>query len=214
MLRIYRDMPAPELWKRLGVLVALAAFHWHYRKRAHLREGTLFGALLVVYLCWIFGGLPWIAAPMTVIVLHPLLEISRSRGEAPERHCHEALLAVGVPPLAWLFLDRLAGMPGFAPFNAVLGAQLAMIAASLWRAGRHYHGILLVPLAVALGWGATVLPWWLAGWISTRAAMGSAAATVVSSLVFHIVQPSLENKPIRHWSVRALLASLASLAAM
>lgn len=214
MLRLYRDLGVLELWQRLGVLMFLAGLHWCCRGRTLLREGTLFGALLAVYLCWIFGGVPWVVAPITVIAVHPLLALGAPRHAPPERQCHDALLAVGTPPLIWLFVDRLGGVPGFAPFHAVLGAQLALIACSLWRTGSRDHGLLLVPAATALGWGLIVLPWWLLEVIPASAAVWSGVSTAMAALLFHTVQRGLEKKPFRHWCLRALLASLASLAAI
>ncbi len=211
LLRLYRPASDLLMLRHLGGLAVLGAAHFFCRKRVLLREGTLLGAFVMVYLCWILGNFAWAVSPMLVLLTHPILNLGRPAGTEVWLRSHQALLAFAVPSLAWLFADRLFGQPGFAPFNIAFGAHLAITAISLWRTSQRRAGWALIIPAAAFGWILAVLPWWCLGMISSSSALLAAIAFVAVAAVFHILQPCLDGKPIRHWNCRAALAALASL---
>jgi len=214
MLRLYHDVPAAVLERHLGGLLVLAGLHLLFRRRVLLREGTLLGALVVVYLCWTLGNFSWAIGPMMVLVTHPILNVGRRADTSFYLRSHPTLLAFVAPPLGWLLLDRLLGVHGFGPFNIAFGAQMSLAAVSLWRAHERPRGWLLILPATAFGWVLLVLPWWLAGSLPGRTALLAAGNFLMIDAIFFSLQPMLASRPIRHWNLRATLAALASLAGM
>ncbi len=208
MLRIYRDQPESSLWGRIGVLVLFAALHGVIRKRMQLREGTLFGALVILFVFAYVGSRAWVVAPFTVLLLHPLPRLWRCEGAEPQSHL--ALFSYALPPLAWLAAWRLWGVNGFAPALVACGAQLAMTCASVWRTDLGKVA-LLVPSA-ALGWLCVMAPRWVSGEVSAGIAGISAVAIIAALLAFHFAQSRLREPVWRHWFARAAFASLVSLA--
>jgi len=209
MLRIYRDQPEPALWGRIGVLILLAALHGVIRKRLQLREGTLFGALVILFVFAYVGSRAWAVAPFTVLLLHPLPRLWRCAGA--EAQSHLALFSYALPSLAWLAAWRLWGADGFAPSVVACGTQLAMTCASVWRTDLGKVA-LLVPCA-ALGWLCVIAPRWFSGEIPALIAGISAVAVIGALLAFHFTLSLLREPAWRHWFSRAAFASLASLAA-
>jgi phytol kinase len=212
MLLLYQNAPDAVLLRHLGGLAMVAGLHLLCRKFVLLREGTLLGAFVVIYLCWTLGGVLWAVAPIVVLTIHPLLALGAPAGKQILLHAHQALLAFGLPSLAWLFADRLLQLPGFAPFNIAFAAHLALTAVSLWRTADRRAGWLLVLAAAIFGWALAVLPWWLIGQIPLTPTMLAAALITLVAATFHALQRTLDEKPFRHWATRAALAGLASLA--
>lgn len=208
MLRIYRDVPESGLWLRLGALALLAVIHFALRKRLQLREGTLFGALVLLFVFAWVGSPAWAIAPLTVLLLHPLPRLWRCVDAEPQSHL--ALLSCALPPLAWLAAWRLWGVAGFAPALVTCGAQLAMTCASVWRTDLG-KAALLVPSA-ALGWLCVISPRWYSGEISAQVVWLSAAAIIGALVVFYFSLYRLREPVWRHWFARAVFASLGSLA--
>lgn len=207
MLRIYRDEPESALWGRIVALLLLAVLHGVVRRRLQLREGTLFGALVILFVFAYEGSRAWVVAPFTVLLLHPLPRLWHCGGA--EAQSHLALLSYALPPLAWLAAWRLWGVDGFAPSLVTCGAQLAMTCASVWRTDLGKVA-LLVPSA-ALGWLCILVPRWCSGEVSAYIAGISALAIIGALLVFHIALPLLREPVWRHWFARAVFASLASI---
>ena len=207
MLAIYRDETYAALWGRIGVLGFLAALHIVWRKRTQLREGTLLGALVLIFVFWNIGSPAWAFAPLTLLVLHPLPGLWNRADAVPQSH--HALLSVALPPLAWLFAWRFFGVKGFAPALITFAAQLAMMCASVWRTDQRR--IALLPLAAGVGWLCIIAPRWGLAEITAHIAGMSAAATGAAIVVFHVLLPRLHGRPREHWTARAVLASFASL---
>lgn len=210
MLRIYREQTDAALWGRVGVLVLLGALHFGWRKRAQLREGALLGALVLIFVLWNIGSPAWAVAPLTLLVLHPLPRWWRA-GVAPEPQSHPAILSLGLPALAWLFAWRFFGVNGFVPGVVTFAAQLAMTGVSVWRADARRAALL--PLAAAFGWLCIIGPHWWMGEIGGSTAWLSGAAVGAAAVVLHFVARPLFGRPREYWTVRAILAVLASFAA-
>lgn len=219
MLRLYHDVPDALVLRHLGGLALLAALHVVLRRAALLREGTLLGALLVVYLCWTLGDIHWAFAPIVVLVTHRWLNFG-APAEAPVLlHSHEALLAFGLPSLGWLFADRLLGVDGFIPFNIAFGAHIALTAVSLWCTACRENGWLLLPPAAAIAWFMIILPLWVFSpklHMELDAPIAAVAAVLFLAVgaALHVLQPRIKERVILHWATRAALAALASLAVL
>ena len=208
MLAIYREETSAALSGRIGVLALLAALHFGWRKRTQLREGTLLGALVLIFVFWNIGSPAWAVAPLTLLVLHPLPGLLNRANVVPQSH--HALLSVALPPLAWLFAWRFFGVEGFAPALITFAVQLAMICASVWRTDSQR--IALLPVAAAVGWLCIVAPRWWCGEITLRSAWISGAAIGVSVVAFRFVIPRLHGRPREHWTVRGIIAAVVSFA--
>ncbi len=210
MLRLYVPMPEADLWERLAVLGGLFIVFLATRRHALMCEGTLLGAALAVYLCWVIGGWQWVVAPLTLWLLHPLLVDAGTRGEDLPVHTHPALLGLALPPLAWLFAAFFLERPKlFGAFTLALAAHLAMTAVALRRTDRMPHG-----LSRAAGFGL------LCGWLAFMpfGLMTGAGASLnvgvlgaaLAAIGFHLLLPRLEAT-VPHWTCRAALATGASL---
>ncbi len=182
MLRVYWSMPVADLLERLAVLAGLFGVFLVTRRHALMREGTLLGAALAVYLCWVIGGWQWVVAPLTLWLLHPLLIDGGTRGEDLPVHSHPALLALALPPLAWLFAAHFTAEPKlFGAFTLALAAHLAMTAVALRRTDWQRFG-----LGRAAGWGGLCgavicLPFgWLVGEIAAALAGVLASALALA----------------------------------
>lgn len=210
MLRLYVPMPEADLWERLAVLGGLFIVFLATRRHALMREGTLLGAALAVYLCWVIGGWQWVIAPLTLWLLHPLLVDGGTRGEDLPVHSHPALLALALPPLAWLFAAHFTGESRlFGAFTLALAAHLAMTAVSLRRTDRLPRGLCRAAgFGLLCGW-LTFMPFGLMTGAAQTLNAGVLAAAL-AAIVFHLLLPRL-SATVPHWVCRAALATAASL---
>jgi len=218
MLRIYGDLPLRQLWLRLGLLAVLVLVFLVIRRRMLLREGTMLGALLAIYLCWVFGDPRWVAAPLLIVLIHRALArwTPADLGLELRYAGHHALLAFILPPLAWVFAWRFIAAPQcFAAFHTALGAHVAMMALALWRSDLQCRLCLVIPATLA-GLICCGLPWW---WLEAAPSLTTAArgagAIAAAALVWHCVLPRAgSGPPLEHWTWRGSLAAIASLAAL
>lgn len=214
MLRIYADLLLAQFWLRLGLLAVLAVVFLVMRRRMLMREGTMLGALLTIYLCWVFGDPRWVVAPLLLVLVHRL----------PARWCpaglelpplgHHALLALILPPLAWVFAWRFTGaVRCFAGFHVTLAAQLAMTALALWRSDLQGGCRLVIPAAL-LALTVIGLPWWFLDAAPTMTtALRGGGAVLLAAVVWHFVLRRIGDGPaLEHWTWRGMLAAAASLA--
>jgi phytol kinase len=210
MLRLYVPMSVVDLCERLAVLAGLFVVFLATRRHALMREGTLLGAALAVYLCWVIGGWQWVVAPLTLWLLHPLLIDGGTRGEDLPVHSHPALLGLALPPLAWLFAAHFTKQPKlFGAFTLALAAHLAMTAVSLRRTDRLPRGLCRATgFGVLCGWLA-FMPFGLMTGASASLNAGVLAATL-AAIAFHLLLPRLAAT-VPHWTCRAALATAASL---
>jgi phytol kinase len=212
MVHIYDALPLPDLVLRLSVLGLLGVVFLALRKHSLLSEGTMLGVLLTIYLCWVFGGPRWMIAPGTLLVVHRALAHWRPRDATLAAQGHHALLGLTIPPLGWLFAERLTGgVNGFAPFCLAVTVHLALTALALWRSDRR-GGWLLVPLAALVGVALVGWPWWmLDSTHSARLALSGTVALLVASALFHLLLPRIGGgPPFAHWFCRGALAAVAS----
>ena len=214
MLRIYPDLKLSQLWLRLLLLVALAAIFLVMRRRTLMREGTMLGALLAIYLCWVFGDPRWVVAPLLVILLHRVPARWTPEGLELNHVGHHALLAFILPALAWVFAYRFA-VPWhcFAAFHAAIAAHLAMTVLALWRSDLRGGCRLAIP-AVLAALLVVGLPWW---WTEQNpeysTALRGACAVIAAALAWHFILRRIGDGPaLEHWAWRGALASAASLA--
>lgn len=214
MLRIYAVLPLAQLWLRLGLLAVLALIFLGMRRRMLLREGAMLGALLAIYLCWVFGDPRWVVAPLLMVLCHRLP--ARWTLSELELHPagHHALLAVILPALAWVFAWRFSGAARcFAAFHVTVAAHLAMTSLALWRSDLRGGCPLVVP-AVLLALTVVGVPWWFldaAPALST--ALRGSGAVLLAAGAWHFVLRRIGDGPaLTHWTWRGLLAALASLA--
>ncbi len=216
MLRIYADLPLQLLWLRLALLAVLVLVFLVMRRRMLMREGTMLGALLAIYLCWVFGDPRWVAAPLLVVVIHRALARWTPAGLGLELRLagHHALLAFILPPLAWVFAWRFTGGPHcFAAFHTALGAHVAMLALALWRSDLQCRWCLIFPATLAALLCCGLPWWWLEAAPSLTTAARGAAAIAGAALIWHVVLPRAgSGPPLEHWTWRGSLAALASLA--
>ena len=210
MLRLYVPMPVVDLWERLAVLASLFVLFLATHRHALMREGTLLGAALVVYLCWVIGGWKWVIAPLTLWLLQPLLVDRKTRSEDLPFHSHPALLGLALPPLAWLFAAYFLKQPKlFEAFTLALAVHLAMTAVSLRRTDRKPRGLFWAAgFGLLCGW-LTFVPF---GLMTGEGAFLNAGVLVagLTAIVFHLLLPRFDT-PVPHWTCRAALATAASL---
>lgn len=210
MLRLYVPMPVVDLLERLAVLAGLFVVFLATRRHALMREGTLLGAALAVYLCWVIGGWQWVIAPLMLWLLHPLLVDGGTRGEDLPMHSHPALLGLALPPLAWLFAAHFTQQPKlFGAFTLALAAHLAMTAVSLLRTDRLPRGLCRAAgFGLLCGW-LVLMPFGLMTGASAVLNAGVLAAAL-AAIAFHLLLPRLAAT-VPHWTCRAALATAASL---
>jgi phytol kinase len=214
MLRIYPELPLGQLWLRLGLLGVLVVIFLVIRRRMLMCEGTMLGALLAIYLCWVFGDPRWVVAPLLMVLVHRL----PARWTPSELELkpvgHHALLALILPALAWVFAWRLgAPRPCFAAFHVTVAAHLAMTILALWRSDLRGGWRLIVP-AVLAALVVIGLPWWLLdegrNWMTALRGGGAVAA---AALAWHFILKRIGDGPaLEHWTWRGSLAALASFA--
>lgn len=214
MLRIYAEFPLWRLWLRLGLLVVLVVIFLVMRRRMLMREGTMLGALLTIYLCWVFGDPRWVVAPLLLVLLHRALTRWTPPGLELKPVGHHALLAFILPALAWVFAFRFeAPWPCFAGFHVALGGHVATTGLALWRSDLRGGCKLVIPAALV----ALVLagvPWWfLDESRSGITALRGGAAVFAAAFVWHLVLRRIGDGPaFEHWAWRGALAAVASLA--
>jgi len=214
MLRIYADLPLEQLWLRLALLAVLVIVFLVVRRRMLMREGTMLGTLLAIYLCWVFGDPRWVVAPLLMVLIHRGL----ARWTPPDLELrpvgHHALLALILPALAWVFAWRFSGAPWcFAAFHVSLAAHVAMLALALWRSDLRNRWWLVLPAALAGLLGCGLPWWWLDDGPSLTTALRGAGAVFGAALVWHFALKRAGEAPaLEHWTWRGSLAAVASLA--
>jgi phytol kinase len=214
MLRIYADQPLAQLWLRLGLLAGLVLIFLVMRRRMLMREGTMLGALLAIYLFWVFADPRWVVAPLLMVLLHRVLARWTPADLELRPVGHHALLALILPSLVWVFVWSFSAAEWcFAAFHVTLAAHLAMMALALWRSDLRCRWCLVFPATLA----ALVccgLPWW---WLDHApaflTALRGSGAVFGAALVWHFALHYVGDGPsLEHWTWRGSLAALASLA--
>lgn len=160
LLKAYLIHPAEELLTHLWVSLGLALFVWIYQSRTTLTGSGLPCAVLVGYLSWSLGGLIWLVPPLFLFVsyavLWPNIEANRDR-----IHNVDAVLAVSLTGLAWLFLAQLLEDPAqlFLPYAVTFAAHGAMIGvAQLKRAYPQLTLSRCLGTTISMGWGLGLVP--------------------------------------------------------
>ncbi|MHA3772207.1 diacylglycerol/polyprenol kinase family protein [Verrucomicrobiota bacterium sgz303538] len=215
MLRIYDTQTPDALVQRLGILLALAFVFLCCRRRALLREGVLLGAVLVTYLGWALGGWPWLAAPLAVLIVPPLL----AQCDQP-REAHHALLSIGIPPAIWLLGSSIVGKADWlSSYTVAYASQLAMTGVALQRDRvRTFRRRLRACVSAAtISWVLLLLPFvWIECWSAQAIAtmMSSLPLLIATAFIFARFQDlySKQVRPEMYWFGRSLVAFAGSLA--
>lgn len=213
MTRFFSGMSPAFLWQNIGALAVLSGIHFGCRKSSLLREGTLMGLLVLIYLQWALADWRWAAAPLAVLLVLPWVIKGKPNDMAIPLHSHHALLSLGGATMLWLLVEKLYPPPGFAGFATVMAAHTSMICLSLWRTDlRNSHGLAM--LASLTSWAFMMLPWWLRGDISSRHLLLGLTGVLMTGLLFHLLQPRLYRSAFQHWTWRFFLAVSASIPAL
>lgn len=157
LVELMRLDPIPLAW-RLGLLLGLIALGFGLRSRSQLSGSASLGALLVLYLVAVSGGLLWLLPPVYVALIYGAVTLRTP--ETAGSHELPGILAVAGSGLAWMILGGLLERDTFWPFLTAFGIAAGHI---------HLAGVLLRPrrpsdaAAVAMAGLTGVLPVLLAG---------------------------------------------------
>lgn len=220
LLCTFLNMEAPELLTHLGFLAGLSLFIRFWRKRTTLADDGLFGVCLWGYVAWALAGWQWVVPALILITVYT--SVTR---HTPDNHVRQFNFPVALANLfgsiVWLLLYRQSGNPAlFAPFAAVFGADLAIIALvrhrhaqpgiPLWQslASSTLKGILLLVVSILLFEGISPAI------LATIA--GGTLAVIAATLLFAFTQPRLEAFPVGsdRWLRQALIAACCSALAL
>jgi len=146
LLERYLHIPSGELITRLVVLSVLAGGVLLMRSRTTLIAEGLIATTLFLYGYWALGDWPWLAAPLALVILWPMLphsddfsvvgtRASRARraagaGSAAPRvpiHGVGPVLAIGGPSLVCLLLHSAHGLPLLPVSVASLASATAIV---------------------------------------------------------------------------------------
>ena len=129
----------PVLAGTSAVAVALLAMALAFRRRRTLTDSALVAGVLLGVVCWGLGGVRWLAPPLLLFVIYPLLWPKR-RQVAERPHTLVAIVAVAAAGLLWLLVGHATGQPAFYfPFTLAFAAQAVAIGVS-WLRDRRDRG--------------------------------------------------------------------------
>lgn len=213
MTRFFSGMSPAFLWQNIGALAVLSFVHYGCRRASLLREGTLMGLLVLIYLQWALADWRWAVAPLAVLAVVPWVAKGKPNEIALPLHSHHALLSLGGATMLWLLVEKLHALPGFTGFAIVMAAHTSMICLSLWRTDiRKSHFLTLS--AVTASWASMMMPWWFRGDITGRHLVLGFVGVLMTSLLFHFQQPRIYRSAFQHWTWRFFLAVSASIPAL
>jgi len=199
----------------LGMVLVLAAI----RRRTHLSRSGAVGAGLVLYGCWLLGGWPWLLGPAATLLGYLLL-CPDARRDSPGHHLVQAVFAVALPGVLWLYASRLYAWEQLIyPYSVAYSAQLAMIASAYFLGlDRGFSLIKGWLISLSLAFLLPGLPCWWVWWHHPDLLMLSGAALVLVAVALAIFlwwQPSIRKCPDdeARWWRQGTLATLASLLA-
>src|SRR5204862_8025108 len=73
LLKVYLDLPAPELAWRLAITGGLMVFVLSWRFQTTLQGDAVLGAVLVGYISWALGGWRWLLPPLILFLSYTLV---------------------------------------------------------------------------------------------------------------------------------------------
>lgn len=178
LLSTHLQMEAVELGARLVVIAALFALASIWHRETTLDRSATFAAALVGVVAWLIGGWTWLLAPAALYFGYTLLWPSSARVEGtdkgpPTLHTVHNVLSVASVGLGWLFLSVAGHEVSLVyPYTLAYAGSLALIGAERLRSYPHPFStarmlssstlksavVLLVPLVLAEGLGAHLLP--------------------------------------------------------
>jgi phytol kinase len=178
LLRTHLQMEAYELGARLVVIAALFTLASIWHRETTLDRSATFTAALVGVVAWLIGGWTWLLAPAALYFGYTLLwpssaRVQKSDAGPPTLHTVQNVLSVASVGFGWLFLSVAEhGVSMVYPYTLAYAGYLALIGAERLRSYPHPFssarmlgssslksiGALLVPLALAEGLGAHLLP--------------------------------------------------------
>lgn len=211
--------PVERLLWETGLLLAMVLVLAALRRRTHLSRSGAVGTGLVLYGSWLLGGWQWLLGPSAALLGYLLL-CPDARREASGHHLVQAVFAVALPGLLWLFCSRLLGWEaGVFPYSVAYSAQLGMIAMAYFlRADRGFSVVTGLLASLSLAFILPGLPCWWVWWrhpdllVLSMTGLGAVATTLA---VFLWWQPQIRVCPgdDARWWRQGILAASASLAA-
>jgi phytol kinase len=200
MLKIYLGPPCfamEALAARVVVLLALFAFVLIWRSRSTLDSSGLLAAALVGYLAWALGDWRWLVFPLALFLTYTLLS-PRTPVNSRRIHNVHAVMSVSAAGLIWLFLARTLNRPEFLlPYAIAFAANLAII--GLARLRHDYprrSPTAILAVCIAKGWLILFVPFALiadASPTTLMCALTALAGVAAAALLFHTIQPGLED---------------------
>jgi phytol kinase len=200
VLKIYLGPPCLEvaaLIARMVVLLALFVFVLVWRRRSTLDASGLLAASLVGYLAWALGDWRWLVFPLMLFLTYTLLS-PRTPLNSRRIHNVHAVLSVSAAGLIWLFLSRTLNRPEFLlPYAIAFAANLAII--GLVRLRHDYpqrSPTAILVVCIAKGWLILFIPFALIADPSPSPLIGAltaSAGVAAAALLFHAIQPGLED---------------------
>lgn len=220
LLRTFFQLDAAALTQHLAFLTGLSLFIRFWRPRTNLADDALFGVSLWGYVAWAIAGWRWVVPALILICIYTA--VTR---HTPANHVRRFNFPVALAnlfgSLVWLALYSTSGNPAiFAPFAAVYGADLAIIALVRHRralpqvalsrsiAVSTLKGILLLVPSILLYQGASP---------DALVSIGAASlAVAAATILFARTQPGLDQFPIGNdrWLRQAACAAAGSLLAL
>lgn len=219
LLRAFLQLDAAALTQHLAFLIGLSLFIRFWRPRTNLADDALFGVSLWGYLAWAIAGWQWVVPALILICVYTV--VTRHAPADVRLFNFPVALANLFGSVVWLLLYSRSGNAAiFAPFAAVYGADLAIIALVRHRralpqlalsrsiAASTLKGILLLIPSILLYQGPN-----LAALVSIGAA---SLAVIAATVLFARMQPGLDQFPIGNdrWLRQAACAAAGSLLAL
>jgi phytol kinase len=220
LLRIYLDMDAQELMRRLAITAGLMGFVMVWRFRTTLQGSAVLGAFLVGYISWALGGWRWLLAPLILFLSYTLLS---PRTEVNSRRIHNvhAVVCVSSAGLLWLFVYRILGDAALEGqflylFTLSFAAHLAII--GIARLGYDYPRLStrsLLAICVLQGWLFLFVPYLVVESfqpLPMRCALCALPGVALAALGFYVTQPQVHNCPLDtpRWLRQAANAGIGS----
>jgi phytol kinase len=220
LLRIYLNMDAVELGRRLGITAGLMLFVLVWRFQTTLQGSAVLGAFLVGYISWALGGWRWLLPPVILFLSYTLLS-PRTQTNSRRIHNIHAVVCVSSAGLLWLFAYRILGNDSLEGqflylFTLSFAAHLAII--GIARLGSDYPQLsapLLLVICVGEGWLLLFVPYLVLEsfqTLPTRCVFCALLGVALAAVGFFVTQPHIHDCPLDtpRWLRQAAHAGLGS----